>query len=203
MNDAAATEIYTLSQQDAHPISVSVVEPIRIITQPKGVHGILGETVTLTVVAEGTEPINYFWLHNGKPIVGGRHSTLTLTDLGAEDSGEYIVFVNNSGGKATSETAILSLGLADGVYLLEDFDDLTLGPWVSDNESIGDDTDWTATPPTDWTTVRGAGHDPVTASEFDGWTFVDPVSWHKTAGPERDQFTKGSEIGRASCRERV
>ena len=33
---------------------------------------ILGETVTLTVVVEGTEPINLFnWLHNGKPIVGG------------------------------------------------------------------------------------------------------------------------------------
>ena len=23
---------------------------------------------------------------------------------------------------------------------------------------------------------------------------MDPVSWHKTAGPERDQFTKGSGV---------
>ena len=192
--DYTVTVSNVAGQAKSETITVSVIEPIRIITQPKGVHGILGETVTLTVVVEGTEPINYSWLHNGKPIVGGRHSTLTLTDLGAKDSGEYIVLVNNSGGMATSETAILSLGLADGVYFLEDFDDLTLGPWISDNESIGDDTDWTTTPPTDWATVQGVGHEPVAAAEFDGWTFVDPVSWHKTAGPERDQFTKGSGV---------
>ncbi|MDP6215484.1 MAG: Ig-like domain-containing protein, partial [Acidimicrobiales bacterium] len=30
--------------------------------------------------------------------------------------------------------------------------------------------------------------------EFDGWTFMDPVSWNATAGQERDQFTKGKGV---------
>ncbi|MBS33815.1 MAG: hypothetical protein CMO68_05340, partial [Verrucomicrobiales bacterium] len=80
----------------------------------------------------------------------------------------------------------------------EDFDGLELGPWVSDSESGGDGTDWTATAPTGWVTATGDGHGPTaggdTVKEFDGWTFVDPVTWNATAGQERSQFTKGSGV---------
>jgi len=191
--DYTVTVSNVAGQVVSEPITVNVILPVKIVTQPMGSYGVLGESVTLTVVAEGSEPIIYNWLHNGRLIEGGTQSTLTVTDLEAEDSGEYIVIVNNLGGKAISETAMLSVGLADGVYFVEDFDDLTLAPWVSD-ESIGDGTDWIVAPPTDWTTARGEDHAPATAVEFDGWTFLDPVSWHKTAGPERDQFTKGSGV---------
>ncbi|MDB4805179.1 immunoglobulin domain-containing protein [bacterium] len=191
--DYTVTVSNVAGQVVSEPITVNVILPVKIVTQPMGSYGVLGESVTLTVVAEGSEPIIYNWLHNGRLIESGTQSTLTVTDLEAEDSGEYIVIVNNLGGKAISETAMLSVGLADGVYFVEDFDDLTLAPWVSD-ESIGDGTDWIAAPPTDWTTARGEDHAPATAVEFDGWTFLDPVSWHKTAGPERDQFTKGSGV---------
>ncbi|MDP7293493.1 MAG: immunoglobulin domain-containing protein, partial [Verrucomicrobiota bacterium] len=181
-------------QAESNAITVDVIEPVRIVKQPEGATATLEDTVTLGVVAEGTEPINYHWLHDGRPVEGGRQSTLTLTELETEDSGEYIVMVSNTGGMATSETAYLSVELPGGAYLVEDFDELMLGPWGSDGESIGDGTDWTATPPADWATVRGADHVPVAVAEFDGWTFVDSVSWHKTAGPERDQFTKGSDV---------
>jgi hypothetical protein len=30
--------------------------------------------------------------------------------------------------------------------------------------------------------------------EFDGWTFLDPVSWNATAGQDRSQFTKGTGV---------
>jgi len=299
-------------QAESNAIKVDVIEPIRIVTQPEGANAILEDTVTLRVVAEGTEPINYFWLHNGRSVEGGRQSTLTLTELEAEDAGEYVVMVSNIGGQATSETAHLSVELPEGAYLVEDFDGLTLGPWSSGDDAVGDGTDWTATPPVGWMMVRGEdpsgdGEGPtgisaniyilssditvagetlkaemfiedvgfgvpndyavvtnpenptevavyevidldldgdgdwlaifevlsseehgITASvfddyteatmtgvgnvlvtydtdtsgddgdgrvvEFDGWTFVDPVSWQKTAGPERDQFTKGSGV---------
>ncbi len=181
-------------QMESNAITVDVVEPIRIVTQPEGANATLEDTVTLRVVAEGTEPINYFWLHNGRPVEGGRQSTLTLTELEAGDAGEYVVMVSNIGGQATSETAHLSVELPEGAYLVEDFDGLTLGPWNSGDDPVGDGSDWTATPPAGWTAERGAGHEPAASVEFDGWTFVDPVSWQKTAGPERDQFTKGSGV---------
>ena len=30
--------------------------------------------------------------------------------------------------------------------------------------------------------------------EFDGWTFLDPVSWNATAGQDRGQFAKGTGV---------
>ncbi|MDP6678038.1 MAG: hypothetical protein QGG72_03995 [Verrucomicrobiota bacterium] len=90
----------------------------------------------------------------------------------------------------------------------ENFDSLDLGPFVSESESGGDGTDWTASLPSGWTMTRGNGHGPKidhkvidelqtnieTIAEFDGWTFVDPASWNATAGQGRDRFAKGTGI---------
>ena len=88
--------------------------------------------------------------------------------------------------------------LPEGYYFVENFDDLELGPFVSDSESGGDGTDWTATAPTDWVQATGEGHGPTAggdvAVEFDGWTFLDPVSWNATAGQDRVMFTKGTGV---------
>jgi hypothetical protein len=88
--------------------------------------------------------------------------------------------------------------LPEGYYFVENFDDLELGPFVSDSESGGDGTDWTATAPADWVQATGDGHGPTAggdvAVEFDGWTFLDPVSWNATAGQDRVQFTKGTGV---------
>ena len=64
----------------------------------------------------------------------------------------------------------------------ENFDSLELGPFVSDSESGGDGTDWTSETPTGWVMNRGDGHGPTgdgdAVTEFDGWTFLDPISWN-------------------------
>ena len=90
----------------------------------------------------------------------------------------------------------------------ENFDSLDLEPFVSESESGGDGTDWTASLPSGWTMTRGDGHGPTidhkvidelqtnneTIAEFDGWTFVDPASWNATAGQGRDRFSKGTGV---------
>ena len=113
--------------------------------------------------------------------------------------GDYkaIYFENDGYAQLASTTfSVASAELPAGVIFAEDFDGLALGPWVSDSESGGDGTDWTATAPTGWVTATGGGHGAtaggLTVTEFDGWTFVDPVTWNATAGQERSQFTKGS-----------
>ena len=115
--------------------------------------------------------------------------------------GDYkaIYFENDGYGQLASTTfTVASAELPAGVLFAEDFDGLALGPWVSDSESGGDGTDWTATAPTGWVTATGDGHGATaggdTVTEFDGWTFVDPVTWNATAGQERSQFTKGSGV---------
>ena len=45
---------------------------------------------------------------------------------------------------------------------------------------------------------KGEGHGPTAGGEavkeFDGWTFMDPVSWDATAGQDRAQFKKGQGV---------
>ena len=83
---------------------------------------------------------------------------------------------------------------------------MELGPFVSDSEKdgdgnfYGDGTDWTDTIPTGWVVTKADNHGPTDAAasnvvkEFDGWTFLDPVSWNATAGQDRAQFTKGTGV---------
>lgn len=92
-------------------------------------------------------------------------------------------------------------------YLKEDFDGLALNPFVSDTEELvlpGDGTDWTSSPPNDWTMNKSAAHGTgggTPIPEFDGWTFLDPQSWQNTAaetvgdgGQNRNLFTKGKGV---------
>ena len=85
--------------------------------------------------------------------------------------------------------------LPDGVYFFEDFNSLVLGPFESDTEEGGDNTDWTPNGPDGWVVRKGPSHGPTeegeAVKEFDGWTFLDPNSWASTAGQFRDKFTKG------------
>ena len=70
----------------------------------------------------------------------------------------------------------------------------SLGPFVSESESGGDGTDWTATPPTGWTVSTGSTPTggPV---EFFGWTFIDLEAWITTAGDQqRSSFTNASGV---------
>lgn len=81
------------------------------------------------------------------------------------------------------------------VLLEEDFESLAvgLGPFVSDSESGGDGTDWTATAPDGWsleTTAPAGG-----PAEFFGWTFLDAGAWVATSGDQRrSEFTLGEGV---------
>src|SRR5688500_2931356 len=74
----------------------------------------------------------------------------------------------------------------------ENFDGLTLGPFVSPTESGGNGSDWTDTPPAGWTRDNSgvpAGPPP----EFRGFTFLNKDSWVATEGnQERFLFSSGS-----------
>jgi hypothetical protein len=83
-------------------------------------------------------------------------------------------------------------GPADAQLFSENFEGLTLDPFVSVGESGGDGTDWTDIPPAGWsrdnTTTPVGG--PI---EFFGFTYLDKNSWIATAGnQDRDDFTKGA-----------
>ena len=121
--------------------------------------------------------------------------SVTLEGL---DAGDYFaIFFENDGYTQLAKTSF-SVVSEDGIFYAENFDSLELGPFVSDSESGGDGTDWTATGPEGWVIALGDDHGPTADGddvvEFDGWTFLDPVSWNATAGQDRAQFTKGTGV---------
>jgi uncharacterized delta-60 repeat protein len=90
-------------------ITVAMAQPASIVTQPEGGSASHGETVTLNVVAAGTEPISYQWYHGDELVEGATESTLLMADLQAEDSGTYHVVVSNRAGTETSDTVTLTV----------------------------------------------------------------------------------------------
>ena len=174
--------------------------PAGIVTQLTSVEANEGDGVSFAVKANGDEPIFYKWFKGDMEIVGVEGPVLELSNVSEENAGSYSVVVSNSAGSATSNAASLSVLLKPGstVVFAENFDSLELGPFVSDSESGGDGTDWTATAPADWATTQADDHGPTAGGddvvEFDGWTFLDPVSWNATAGQARGEFTKGTGV---------
>ncbi len=80
-----------------------------INTQPKSATNNVGTSVTFSVVAVGTIPLNYQWSFNGSPISAATNTGYTNSNVQAGDAGNYTVDVSNSIGTNTSSTAVLTV----------------------------------------------------------------------------------------------
>lgn len=80
-----------------------------ITTPPADRAAIEGSNVTFSLVAQGTTPITYQWLHNGAPLAGETNTTLTLTNVGAANVGVYTIEVANTSGTVVSASATLTV----------------------------------------------------------------------------------------------
>ncbi len=98
-------------------------------------------------------------------------------------------------GRAAVDIPGLSAPMPSLVLFSETWESVSdqLGPLVSDSESGGDGTDWTATAPDGWTLVNNTPEGgPV---EFHGWTFFDLGAWVETAGDQgRGGFANASGV---------
>src|ERR1035441_3545845 len=72
-----------------------------ITTQPATQSGVLNGSVTFTVAAQGSSPLNYQWQFNGAPIPGAADSALSLAGLQPTNAGSYNVIVTNNYGEVT------------------------------------------------------------------------------------------------------
>jgi uncharacterized repeat protein (TIGR03803 family) len=73
----------------------------------------VGDTVQLSVTAEGSEPFGYQWFRNGVTmsdggnIAGSQTATLRLTNVSSADAAGYCAVVTNAYGSVTSQVAAL------------------------------------------------------------------------------------------------
>jgi len=122
---------------------LTVLMPPTIATHPQGVSAIEGDEVTFTVVATGTEPMEYSWSLNGSPIPNSNNPVLRFGAITAEDAGVYQVVISNTVGTVTSNSATLEVVrltlrilTVDGVPVIEwsgtarlEWTDRLMGEW--------------------------------------------------------------------------
>lgn len=80
-----------------------------ITTQPQDSSVSPGQSVALTVVATGDQPLFYQWRKGGSPISGATNATYTIVNAQAPDNGTYSVVVSNAFGTVTSSNAVVTV----------------------------------------------------------------------------------------------
>ena len=78
-----------------------------ITLQPQGASVNEGDSFTLTVAAEGTQPLSYQWHKNNTAILGATSQSLSVASAQLSDAGAYSVVVANSAGVVTSNVALV------------------------------------------------------------------------------------------------
>ena len=78
---------------------IDFLQPPTITSQPQDITTTEGETMTLTVVAQGSSSLSYQWYHRGIELPGATSSTHTIANISKANSGVYYVVVSYSDGK--------------------------------------------------------------------------------------------------------
>jgi hypothetical protein len=70
---------------------------------------VIGEPSSFIALAQGTPPLQFQWLRDGKPIPGATNLVLTLQPITPHDAGEYSLAATNAAGTAISPPASLTV----------------------------------------------------------------------------------------------
>jgi hypothetical protein len=90
-------------------VKVSSPQAPQIMVQPMSKNVKYGETIVIKVQATGTEPFQFQWIKDGKPIGGATSDVLTIKQAKSLDAGSYSVLITNAGGAVTSQAAIVAV----------------------------------------------------------------------------------------------
>lgn len=83
-------------------------DPPFLVTQPQSAAGLEGDSITLSVAAGGTTPLQYQWFKDGQAIPEATSPTSKIPFLLEADAGTYRVEVSNAFGKVVSADASIS-----------------------------------------------------------------------------------------------
>ncbi|MBL9135953.1 MAG: carboxypeptidase regulatory-like domain-containing protein, partial [Verrucomicrobiales bacterium] len=89
------------------------LKPPTITSEPGDLALAAGATATLSVTAEGTNPMTYQWLKDGTPLPNATNSILTLSGVQASDAAGYQARVRNAVGTMLSRIARVTVSAAD------------------------------------------------------------------------------------------
>ncbi len=80
-----------------------------IVTNPANVSVLVGQSLSIQVVAQGDAPLTYQWYRNDLPISGANAAVYSQNSTVLGDEGEYQVIVSNAKGTALSSVAYVAI----------------------------------------------------------------------------------------------
>jgi uncharacterized protein YkwD len=110
--DAGTYEVVvrnTVGEARSTSAEIVVLQPPVIVESPADQAGPVGAQVVFQVRAAGTEPLEFFWRHQGQILTGATQSILILSPLTKSLEGLYDVVVRNVAGAMTSAPARLEV----------------------------------------------------------------------------------------------
>lgn len=123
-------------------VTLTVVGPPVILTQPSGTSVIKGSPASFAVSATcATGPMSYQWFHDGAEIIGATAATYAIDSTDTTDAGGYSVKISNASAPAhyvMSSTAALKVSLVDvlDAAVVVDFNDHVVGA-LNNSGNIG------------------------------------------------------------------
>ncbi|MDR0902688.1 MAG: immunoglobulin domain-containing protein, partial [Opitutaceae bacterium] len=113
-------------------VTLAVVGPPVITTQPSGTSVLKGGSATFTAAATCASPMDWQWYHGGAEIPGATSATYTISSVDLPDAGGYSVRVSNAelpSYYVTSAQAVLDVRLVDvlNAPVVADFNDCVVG----------------------------------------------------------------------------
>ncbi len=147
---------------DPNPVTPQAVTAPAITSQPQDEPAAVGSNASFSVKVVGAPPLSFRWYRAGKELTdGGRISgattaSLTIAKVEAGDADSYFVVVSNEYGKATSEAAVLTVGLPPVITAQPQDESVAEGgaanfsvkatgtaplsyQWLKDGSKLGDD----------------------------------------------------------------
>ncbi|HUR57322.1 MAG TPA: immunoglobulin domain-containing protein [Opitutaceae bacterium] len=100
----------TVAYSAVLPLSVNAIPPA-FVSEPASVIAQIGDTVTFSARATGTEPL-YQWQKDGVNLPGANAATLVVPNAQPLDNGTYTVTVANEAGAIISRPVTLTLSVA-------------------------------------------------------------------------------------------
>jgi hypothetical protein len=95
--------------------SVTIDLPPSILVPPMGQTALAGTSLTLTVTAAGTAPLDYQWWDSAGAIPDATNASYTLDPAEPDESDNYTITISNAFGSITSSVATVSIGLSPSI----------------------------------------------------------------------------------------
>lgn len=139
-NDAG---MYTVVVADAldvlesNPATVTVLTQPTITQQPLSQVVAGGSSVTFSVAAVGSGPLQYQWFHNDIEIAGATGASHSVANVQASDEGNYVVVVTDAFGSTTSHPATLAVPVKAFIVTHPQSKTVTVGDTVAFTVTIG------------------------------------------------------------------